>query len=144
MIVRDILSLKGQRILSIGPNATLSEAVSLMVEHNAGSLAVLENGKMAGMLTFREILIALNQRDGALGHARVADAMIREPVVGSPDDPIDHIRNVMTQNEVRYLPVMEGEELIGVISFHDVAKAALSEANFEARLLRRYIEHSQD
>ena len=64
-----------------------------------------------------------------------------DPVCGSPGDSIDHLREVMTKNHVRYLPVREGEKLLGVISFHDVAKSVIKETSFENRLLKRYIKN---
>lgn len=75
---------------------------------------------------------------------RVADAvrlMVAEPVCGSPDDSIDRLRDVMTKNHVRYLPVSDAEKLLGVISFHDVAKSVIKETSFENRLLKRYIKN---
>ena len=67
--------------------------------------------------------------------------MVADPVCGSPGDSIDHLREVMTKNHVRYLPVREGDKLLGVISFHDVAKSVIKETSFENRLLKRYIKN---
>lgn len=141
MIIRDILGLKGGTIFSISPGALVSEAVAIMVGNDIGSLVVMEAGVMIGMLTFREVLRVLDARGGNLDDARVREIMVRDPITGHPADPIDHLREVMTKNHVRYLPVKDGETLIGVISFHDVAKAAINQANFENRLLKRYIKN---
>ena len=67
--------------------------------------------------------------------------MVADRVCGSPDDSIDQLREVMTQNHVRYLPVREADKLLGVISFHDVAKSVIKETSFENRLLKRYIKN---
>ncbi len=141
MIIRDILGLKGGTIFSIAPDETVARAVDIMVTNDIGSVVVMHDGRMTGMLTFREVLRELKRRGGDLGDARVADLMVRDPITGTPNDPIDHLREVMTRNHVRYLPVVEGERLLGVISFHDVAKAAINQANFENRLLKRYIKN---
>ena len=141
MFIRDILSLKGKTLFSIDPAGRVSEAVRLMVAHDVGSLVVMENGRMAGMLTFREVLKALDARGGDLGALQVGAVMDTDPTCGSPDDTIDHLREVMTQNHVRYLPVSEGDALVGVISFHDVARAVIKETSLENRLLKRYIKH---
>ena len=71
---------------------------------------------------------------------RVDDVMVKEPVCGDPDQTIDELRELMTLHHVRYLPVMAGERLLGIVSFHDVAKAVIKETSMENRLLRRYIE----
>lgn len=141
MLIRDILSLKGGTIFSVEPDAEVSDAVSIMVKHDIGSLVVMEGGSMAGMLTFREVLMAIDLRRGNLDGMQVREIMVRDPLCGRPEDTIDHLRDVMTRHHVRYLPVMEGEKLIGVLSFHDVAKAVIRETSFENRLLRRYIRH---
>ena len=104
-------------------------------------LVVLDGERMAGMLTFREVLIGLNANGGNLGDLRVKSLMVAEPVCGSPDDSIDRLRAVMTKNHVRYLPVSDAEKLLGVISFHDVAKSVIKETSFENRLLKRYIKN---
>ena len=141
MIIRDILNMKGGRIFSIAPDGRVADAVRLMVEQDIGSLVVLDGERMAGMLTFREVLTGLNANGGNLGDLRVKSLMVADPVCGSPDDSIDQLREVMTKNHVRYLPVREGDKLLGVISFHDVAKSVIKETSFENRLLKRYIKN---
>lgn len=141
MIIRDILNMKGGRIFSIAPDGRAADAVKLMVEHDIGSLVVLDGERMAGMLTFREVLQGLDARGGNLGDLRAESLMVADPVCGSPDDSIEQLREVMTQKHVRYLPVKEGEKLLGVISFHDVAKSVIKETSFENKLLKRYIKN---
>ena len=141
MIIRDILNMKGGAIFSAPPDSRLAEAVGMMVKNDIGSLVVMEGGRMTGMLTFREVLKALDAQRGNLADLRVKNTMVADPVCGSPDDALDHLREVMTQNHVRYLPVKDGDQLLGVISFHDVAKSVINETSFENRLLKRYIQY---
>jgi CBS domain-containing protein len=141
MFIRDILSLKGSTIFSIAADGKVADAVSMMVANDIGSLVVMEGGRMAGMLTFREVLKALDAQGGNLGGLQVGAVMARNPICGSPGDSIDHLRELMTNNHIRYLPVREGDALLGVISFHDVAKAVIKETSFENRLLKRYIKN---
>jgi CBS domain-containing protein len=141
MVIRDILNMKGGQIYSVAPDGRVADAVKLMVSQDIGSLVVLDDGRMAGMLTFREVLQGLNAQGGNLGDLRVKSLMVADPVCGSPDDSIEHLREVMTQNHVRYLPVRDGDRLLGVISFHDVAKSVIKETSFENRLLKRYIKN---
>ena len=141
MVIRDILNMKGGQIFSIAPDGRVADAVKLMVKHDIGSLVVMDGGRMTGMLTFREVLQGLDTQGGNLADLRVKSLMVADPVCGNPDDSIDHLREVMTQNHVRYLPVRDGEQLLGVISFHDVAKSVIKATSFENRLLKRYIKN---
>ena len=141
MIIRDILNMKGSTIFSVAPTAKVADAVRMMVENDIGSLVVVEGERMTGMLTFREVLRALDAQRGNLADLRVGKVMVSEPICCVPDDTLDHLRDVMTTNHVRYLPIMEGDQLLGVISFHDVAKAVIKETSFENRLLKRYIKN---
>ncbi len=141
MIIRDILSMKGGTIFSIAPDGKVADAVGMMVKHDIGSLVVMEGVRMTGMLTFREVLKALDAQSGDLADLRVKNVMVTEPICGNPNDSLDHLREVMTKHHVRYLPVKDGEQLLGVISFHDVAKSVIKETSFENRLLKRYIKN---
>lgn len=141
MIIREILTIKGGDIFAIRPDQLVSEAVQLMVVHDVGSLIVRQDGTMVGLLTERDVLRGLNARGCELIAVKVSDMMATEPIIGSPDDTVDYVRGVMTENRISHLPVMEGETLLGVISFHDVARACLNAADFENRLLKRYIKH---
>jgi CBS domain-containing protein len=141
MLIRDILNMKGGAIFSIAPDGKVADAVSMMVKHDIGSLVVMAGGRMTGMLTFREVLQAVDAQRGNLADLRVINVMAADPICGNPNDSLDHLREVMTKNHVRYLPVKDGEQLLGVISFHDVAKSVIKETSFENRLLKRYIKN---
>ena len=141
MIVRDIVKMKGSTIFSIAPGSPVAEALNVMVKNDIGSLVVLEGARLAGMLTFREILKALDTRKGDLAGLRVADVMTANPVCGHPDDSLESLREIMNKDHIRYLPVKEGDKLLGVISFHDVANAVIKETTFHNRLLKSYIKN---
>jgi CBS domain-containing protein len=141
MLIRDILNMKGSTVYSIAPDGKVAEAVRMMVQHDIGSLVVMQNGRMTGMVTFREVLQAIDARAGNLAGVRVSEVMVSDPICGDPQHTLDHLRQVMTDHHIRYLPVRQGEELLGVISFHDVAKLVIKETSFENRLLKRYIKN---
>ncbi len=141
MQVKEILRVKGSRLLSIEPAGRAVDAVTTMAKENLGSLVVMEQGRMIGMLTFHELLRALASRGGALGELRVADIMLRDPVTASPDMEVNDLRRTMLESGARYLPVMHDERLLGVISFRDVAKAVLEEQDFENKMLKGYIKN---
>ena len=141
MQVKEILRVKGNRLLTIEPAGRAVDAVRTMSEQNLGSLVVLDQGRMVGMLTFREILQALAQRTGTIGDVRVGDIMVRDPVTAAPDMEVNDLRRTMLDSGARYLPVMQDGKLIGVISFRDVAKAVLEEQDFENKMLKGYIKN---
>jgi CBS domain-containing protein len=142
MQVKEILRVKGNRLLSIEPSGHASDAVRTMASENLGSLVVLEQGRMVGMLTFHELLRALAARGGALGDLQVGEIMVEDPVTATPDMEVNDLRRTMLESGARYLPVMQGGRLLGVISFRDVAKAVLEEQDFENRMLKGYIKNS--
>jgi CBS domain-containing protein len=139
MRVREILSVKGKVLFTIASDKTLADAVAVMDEQDVGSLACFEKGRMVGMLTFREIVRELNALKNQWAAVTVADAMVRDPVIGTPDMEVDALRRLMVERRMRYLPIMDGDTLLGVISFHDVARAILDEQGFENRMLKAYI-----
>ena len=141
MMIRDVLKMKGGAIFSIAPEGRVADAVSLMVKNDIGSLVVLDGGRLAGMLTFREILKALDANRGSLGSIKVSDVMIRDPACGSPDDSMEYLREMMNKDHIRYLPVKEGDQLLGVISFHDVANAVIKEVTLHNRMMKSYIKN---
>lgn len=141
MLIADILALKGGEIVSVPPECSIREAIATMAKHDISSVVVMREGTMVGLLTARDILRALHARGCDLSQASVAEVMVTEPIIGNPEDTVDYVRGVMTENHITHLPVMEGDRLLGIISFHDVARACLSEAALENRLLKRYIRH---
>ena len=139
MKAKDILAIKGMALFTISPSNKLREALATMSERDVGSLVCLEGGSMVGMLTFAEVIKAIHANGAAWGGVRVADIMVRDPLFGCGETAVNDLRLLMVANHIRYLPVMEGDTLLGVISFHDVAKAVLEEQGFENRMLKAYI-----
>ncbi len=142
MKTKEILRVKvGGVIHTIAPDSMLSHALGVMVDQDIGSLVVMEHGKLAGMLTFREVLKAVHANGGSTGDLRVKEMMTKAEVIG-PDAEVDDLRRVMLEKHTRYMPVVESGAVIGVVSFHDVAKAVLEEQAFENRMLKGYISDS--
>jgi CBS domain-containing protein len=139
MKARDILAIKGMALFTIGPDNKLREALAIMSDRDVGSLVCLEHGRMVGMLTFSEVFKAIHANGAAWGSVRVAEIMVHDPLYGTGDTMVDDLRRLMVSNHIRYLPVMDGSTLLGVMSFHDVAKAVLEEQGFENQMLKAYI-----
>ena len=141
MLVSEILAIKGKVLFTVSSNRSLSEAVAVMTEQDVGSLVVFDKGRMVGLLTFREVLVA-TQKAGADWQALpVAEAMLKDPVAAGVNMQMDELRRLMVENHQRYLPVMDDTTLMGVVSFHDVARAVLEEQSFENRMLKNYIRN---
>ena len=138
MKVADILRVKGSTLFTVTPQATLWSAVQTMAENDVGSVVVMDRGALVGMLTFREVLGKVHANGGAVGDGTVHAAMVPPRIVG-PDTDVMELRRMMLEEHTRYLPVMDGSTLMGVVSFYDVAKAVLEEQSYENRMLKAYI-----
>ena len=141
MQVREILRVKGSALFTVSSSQTLSFAIDSMADLDVGSLVVMDDGKMVGMLTFREILLALRAHAKGPDDLRVGDVMVKNPVTAFPDMEVNELRGLMIEKHSRYLPVLDGDVLMGVISFLDVAKAVLEEQSFENKMLKSYIKN---
>lgn len=147
MKVADILSLKGSTLFTVTPDMTLSDCVVTMAENDIGSVVVMEGGKLAGMLTFREVIrmVAKRQHEHRSGPTRpvaeivVRDVMVNDPPVVAPGVDVNELRRIMIETHTRYVPVMEDGVLLGILSFHDVARSVLDAQSFENKMLKAYI-----
>ncbi len=144
MLVSEILRIKGHTLFTTPPERSVLEAVEVMADNDIGSLVVMDHGRLAGILTFAEVLRALADRGGALGDAAVADIFARDPLTAASGLDVMELRRTMLERHARYVPVMDGTTLLGVVSFHDVAKAVLEEQSFENRMLKSYIKDWPD
>ena len=148
MEVKEVLQVKDSALFAVHPDSPLSDAVIMMAENDIGSVIVMEGGKLAGMLTFREVLMILAKRQTErrvgptppIAEILVIEAMDRDPPTANPDMDVDELRRMMVDSHTRYVPVMEGDTIVGIVSFHDVAKAVLEERNMENKLLKAYIK----
>lgn len=139
MRVSEILRIKGHTLFTTTPEGSVKGAVEAMARADIGSLVVMDHGRLAGMLTFREVLEALSKQDGSLGELTVDAIYERDPLTATPDLNVMELRRVMLEGHARYVPVMDDGILLGVVSFHDVAKAVYEDQTFENQMLKSYI-----
>ena len=139
MKVADILKIKGNTLFTVTPDQPLADAVNLMAENDIGSVVVMSQGKLAGMLTFREVMRVVVKNGGAIGSSKVSEAMNGNPHSASMETSLDEARRLILDEHARYVPVMDSGMLMGVISFYDVAKAVVDSQNFENKMLKAYI-----
>ena len=142
MLVSEILRIKGTVLFTTPPDAPVMDAVKVMAQHDIGSLVVMDHGRMGGILTFAEVLRALAEREGTLGDVKISEITERNPLTAAPSIDVNELRRTMLERHARYVPVMDGTTLLGVVSFHDVAKAVLEEQSFENQMLKSYIQDS--
>ncbi len=138
MKVSEILKVKGDILYTVSPETTLSAAIDLMVDKDIGSLVVMKAGSLVGMLTFREVMKAVHG-NSAFGNDQVGQHMEHDVLSITPDTDINEIRRMMLERHARYVPVMDGNVLQGVMSFYDLAKAILEAQSFENKMLKAYI-----
>lgn len=139
MKIRDILRAKGFDVVTVPPQFPLLDAMRLLVKHNIGSLVVAEDGSVQGIVTERDIL-----RIGAADPQQfriksVGEVMTKDVVVGVPDDTLDYVMEIMSQNRIRHLPVVDDGWLEGILSIGDVVNALRTRVEAENRHLRDYI-----
>jgi CBS domain-containing protein len=115
-----------------------------MAEKDIGSLVVMSHGSLVGMLTFREVIRQLVKNGGQIGQTLVQEAMDATPQTCTSDNDIDEVRRMMLEHHARYMPIMDGAMLMGVISFYDVAKAVVESQDFENKMLKAYIRDWPD
>lgn len=139
MKVYEILKVKGNTLYTITPLSKLSDAIAIMADHDIGSLCVMEHGDLIGMLTFREVLKAVNTQKNTHIEPTIRSVMDDHPITCTPETHLNEVRRMMLARHTRYLPVINAGILMGVISFYDVAKAVFEAQNFENQLLKAYI-----
>ena len=139
MKVSDILRVKGSTLFTVVPDMPLADALNTMAEHDVGSLVVMDHGDLTGMLTFREVIAAVVRNQNQVGTLLVRSVMDDHPMTCTMETEMDEVRRMMLGRHARYMPVLDGRTLMGVISFYDVAKAVVDAQDFENRMLKAYI-----
>jgi CBS domain-containing protein len=141
MTVKSILSAKGGSVISIDPTATLETAVRTLAEHRIGALLVLgPDRRVIGILSERDIVRTLAELGAAALAQPLAQVMTRKVVTCSPSETISVIMERMTAGKFRHVPVLEQDQVVGIVSIGDVVKYRLHEMEHESAALRDYIQ----
>lgn len=115
--IREIMT---KNVASVTPNTSIQEAAKIMSEHNVGSLPVVENGQIRGIITDRDITLR-STADGKSGSEPVSHVMTSHIVSGNPDMSVDEAAQLMAQNQIRRLPIVENNNLVGIVALGDLA-----------------------
>src|SRR5574338_917278 len=123
--VASILSRKGRSIVSISPASTVIDALKLMSEKNIGSVVVMDEEKYLGIITERDYSRKVVLKGKSSTDTKVSDIMSTDLPVVSPEDSIEHCMELMSNKNIRYMPVFDKNKIIGIISMSDVVKETI-------------------
>ncbi len=137
--VRQLLDRKSGIVWSIGPDATVYDAVARMAEKDIGSLVVLGGDKLVGIVTERHYARNVVLKGKTSPKTPVRDIMEKQVVVAWPDQTIEQCMALMTEKRIRHLPVFEGDKLIGIVSIGDLVKSIIGDQKFIIDQLEHYI-----
>jgi CBS domain-containing protein len=138
MTIQEILRSKGVDVITITPDASVHDAMRVLVRHNIGALIVFD-GSIRGILTERDILRAGAENPQRLADIRVQDLMTREVITAPETVELHEVMDTMTERRIRHLPITRGGELRGMISIGDVVNALRRTTEAENRQLHSYI-----
>ena len=137
--VRDVLRVKGSKVLTVPPGATVMEAVDKMNRNKVGALVVTDGGRIAGIFTERDVLKRVVGADRAPRDIQVAEVMTPDVVCCGADEDLDDVAATMKERRFRHLPVCEEGELTGVISIGDLNAQHASAQQAQISFLNEYI-----
>jgi CBS domain-containing protein len=140
MTVRAILDTKGHHVQIVEPDIKLSAAATILAEKKIGSVLVMTNGRIEGILSERDVVRGLSERGASVLDEPVSAVMTRKVVSCKQSDAVSTIMEIMTSGKFRHLPVVEDGRVIGLISIGDVVKWRVGEYETEQEALRDYIK----
>ena len=144
MTIASLLSKKGVKVVTIGPQDTIRQALGRLAEHNIGALVVVDGqGGLVGIVSERDIVRALARTEAILVEP-IAAIMTRDVIIGTPQDDLVAVGNTMTEHRFRHLPIVEGGRLVGIISLGDVVKAQRDQYQGEVDTLQFQILNEED
>lgn len=139
MNVAVILKEKGHDVATTSAKATLQEAASQLAARRIGALVVLEDGRISGILSERDLVGAIGREGPAALSRTVGDVMSKKVATCDLNDSIGELMDRMTEGRFRHLPVVEGGKMIGIVSIGDVVKHRIAETVMEAEAMKLYI-----
>ncbi|MGH6914423.1 MAG: CBS domain-containing protein [Geminicoccales bacterium] len=139
MLVGQILSAKGHKVVTTRPDGTIAEVVRLLRREKIGALVVTEADRLCGIISERDLARGLADYGVELLEMKVGQLMTTDVVTCSPEDSVDHLRQTMTEGRFRHLPVLQDGKMVGIISIGDVVKHRLDELETETHQLQDYI-----
>ncbi len=140
--VSDILKTKEKGLCTISPNATVYEGLQTMAEKDVGAVLITQNNKLLGIFTERDYSRKVILQGKSSLNTAIKELMSTNLVCVKPTDSIDQCLAIMTERQIRHLPVMQDDELLGLVSMRDVVNHIISHKNFKIKELEKYITGS--
>ncbi len=137
--IRQVLTHKGDEVLSIGPDAAVYDAIKKMADRDIGSLAVMDQDRLVGIFTERHYARNVFLKGRSSPQTRVGDVMERNVVCIHPDQAVEEGMAIMSAKRVRHLPVIDGGNVLGLVSIGDLVKSIISDREFIIEQLEHYI-----
>jgi CBS domain-containing protein len=137
--VRQLLEAKSADVHSIAPDAPVIDAIRLMAERRIGALLVMEGTRLAGILSERDYARKVVLQGRSSKDTPVRDIMTAQVITVAPQDSTDRCMQLVTDSRIRHLPVLEGGQVVGVVSIGDLVKAVIADQRQELDHLQRYI-----
>ncbi len=137
--VNDILRMKGHAVWSLAPDDTVYDALTLMAQKDVGALLVLDRGQLVGILSERDYARKVILKGKSSRELPVAEIMTGKVYYVRPEHTVQDCMALMTNHHIRHLPVMEGGQVIGIVSIGDVVKCIISNQEFLIEQLENYI-----
>lgn len=137
--VRDMIRNKGREVFSITPEASVLEALELMAKHNIGALLVVSEGKMVGIVSERDCIRKVDLKGRNVNETPVSEIMTGDVITVDCDQPLEQCMSLMSDRNIRHLPVYDGGELVGLLSVRDVLKEVIEVQQDMLSQLERYI-----
>lgn len=140
MNVATILKAKGRSVATLRPSATMSEVAEMLAARKIGAIVVVgEQGRVAGIISERDLVRVIAERGAAALSVPVGDCMTRAVVTCRESTTVDELMETMTSGRFRHVPVVEGDGLVGIISIGDVVKHHLADMALEVTAMRSYL-----
>lgn len=136
MMIKSILKNKGDAVITLSVFESVRDAMQMMVEHEIAALVLTNGTEVAGVISERDILQAISKRGANILNAPAGHILAGSLVAVSPDETTKRVLHLMTHSRIRHLPVMEKDQLVGIVSVGDVVKYRLEELEMESNVLR--------
>ena len=137
--VNHLLRQKGREVHTVSPDDSVFDAIRQMAEKDVGSLVVIEDGRPVGIFTERHYARNVFLKGKSSPKTPVRDAMAIRPIFVLPEQTVEECMAVMTRHRIRHLPVLEGEDLVGIVSIGDLVQSTIADQKFAIDQLEHYI-----
>ncbi len=137
--IKQLVENKGNELLTINPNSSVYDAIKSMADHHVGSLVVLENDNLVGIITERDYSRNVILKGKSSINTPVKDVMTKNVLCTNLNQTVDEAMALMTEKRVRHLPIIEDDKVIGIISIGDLVKTIISEQKYIIDQLEHYI-----